>query len=153
RQRASIWMNVAVIGPSRLPKLSRAHAVASRALERRLLEVGQVPVVVDLNGVGALRIELDGIETAPLPPAREEIVIVGKDGRRGVVAIDLRLALTLVAGVLGRSPPSMLRGLGTGERGILAGMLAAVLGRLESLAAIDFSGARRAVAGPLAGLG
>jgi type III secretion system YscQ/HrcQ family protein len=123
-----------------LPKLEGSSVARRRALEPWLFELGE-PTVIEIGGVGVVRINVDGFDAADPPPAREELVIVGADGRRGRIAIDLRLASALVCGGLGLGAPSWIRGLGVAERAILAGQVASVLARLGSFASIEVSAA------------
>jgi len=137
-------MSVLPIRAEALPKLEGSSVALCRALEPWLFELGD-ETVIEIGGVGVVRISMDGFDAPDPPPAREELVLVGADGRRGLIAIDLRLASTLVSSGLGLGPPLMLRGLGVAERAILAGQVASVLARLGGLASIDVGTSARAI--------
>ena len=84
------------------------------------------PIVLGLASAGIVRLRWDGFEAGQLS-SREELALVDGEGRRGRVLVDRWLALNVVAATLGFAPPRALRRLGAGERGILAGHLAALL--------------------------
>jgi flagellar motor switch/type III secretory pathway protein FliN len=86
------------------------------------------PVTLGLAGAGVARLRWQGFaQGATTSTSREELQLSDGQGRRGRVSIDRWLALNLVARTLGFPIPKTLRRLGLGERGILAGHLAALL--------------------------
>jgi len=104
----------------------------------------------ELAGVGTLRLSWVGAGGADpsLQPSVERFRLVDRDGRTGSVAIDRWLALVIVAATLGMPAPIALRRLGPGERGVLGGHLAALLGRwgrtIAQSIAIDLGDSGRA---------
>jgi type III secretion system YscQ/HrcQ family protein len=84
------------------------------------------PIVLGLAGTGVVRLRWDGFESGELT-SREELSLSDGEGRRGRILVDRWLALNVVAATLGFGAPKTLRRLGTGEKGILAGHLAALL--------------------------
>jgi type III secretion system YscQ/HrcQ family protein len=100
---------------------------------------------VVLAGAGPLRLSFDGfeeprenLEAAERDrPSREELALVGADGRRGRLAVDRWLALSLVAATLGMRAPRVLRALGRAERGVLAGHVAASLAQTGCAVAVS----------------
>jgi type III secretion system YscQ/HrcQ family protein len=84
------------------------------------------PFVLGLTGTGVVRLRWDGFESGELT-SREELSLSDGEGRRGRVLVDRWLALNVVAATLGFGAPKTLRRLGSGEKGILAGHLAALL--------------------------
>ena len=83
-------------------------------------------IVLGLAGRGIIRLRWDGFESGQLA-SREELSLTDGEGRRGRVLVDRWLALNVVAATLGFGAPKALRRLGAGERGILAGHMAALL--------------------------
>src|SRR5581483_4473869 len=156
----STSMSIVAISPARLAKVSRSSASLGRALERWLFELDQPPLI-ELGGVGPVRVRCDGIDSTAPTPAREELALFGRDGRRARIAIDLRLALALVSGALGSKQALAIRGLGVAERGVLAGQVASVLAWLLSSPsapfvgqpAVDVAGGAAPVAEPFASVG
>jgi type III secretion system YscQ/HrcQ family protein len=84
------------------------------------------PIVLGLAGKGIVRLRWDGFESGELT-SREELSLSDGEGRRGRVLVDRWLALNVVAATLGFGAPKTLRRLGSAEKGILAGHLAALL--------------------------
>jgi type III secretion system YscQ/HrcQ family protein len=124
-------LNVSPLSAERLPKVTARAAAASRALGEWLGGT-EAPLEIDLGAAGVARIAFAGFETCELP-SREELLLIGPDGRRGRCAVDGRLALAMVSACLGQtaiSSPPILRGLGVGERGVLAAQVLAVMARL-----------------------
>lgn len=84
------------------------------------------PITLGLSGAGIIRLSWDGFQQGATS-SREELALTDGDGRRGRVSIDRWLALNVLARTLGLPLPRSLRRLGPGEKGILAGHLAALL--------------------------
>ena len=107
----------------------------------------QTGATLVLAGTGPVRLTFTGFEEpreAPetATPSREELSLVGGDGRRGRLAVDRWFALSLVAATLGMRAPRTLRALGHAERGVLAGHVAASLARSGCPVAVSLDGPR-----------
>lgn len=116
-----------------LPSVSAARAGATRV---PWLWTMKTSVIVNLAGVGSIRLVCDGFAPAD-PTAREELMLVGGDGRRGRIAVERWFALALVAATLGWRTPRVLRALGHAERGVLAGQVAACLAQHDCPVAVS----------------
>ena len=98
------------------------------------------PITLGLSGAGIIRLSWDGFQQGATS-SREELVLSDGEGRRGRVSIDRWLALNVVARTLGLPLPKSLRRLGPGEKGILAGHLAALLTFASGRLTVDLVGA------------
>ncbi|HET6150280.1 MAG TPA: FliM/FliN family flagellar motor switch protein [Polyangia bacterium] len=130
------------VAPFSLVSLPAVGAARSASLRLPWTWSGRLdrPVILGLSESGIIRLTWDGFQQGPTT-SREELYLIDGEGRRGRVSIDRWLALNVVARTLGLPPPRSLRRLGPGEKGILAGHLAALLtfasGRLD----VDLVGA------------
>jgi type III secretion system YscQ/HrcQ family protein len=98
-------------------------------------------MTLGLAGGGVVRLSWDGFECGEVA-SREEVRLIDGEGRQGRVLVDRWLALNVVAATLGLPPPKVLRRLGAGERGVLAGHLAALLSFCGGRFAVDLVDAR-----------
>jgi flagellar motor switch/type III secretory pathway protein FliN len=114
-------VNVALLRRESLPAVSTRAVAASRAAGGWLGGLGG-ELAFTLRGVGPVVMSFDGFETCDMP-STEALTLVGADGRRGELVVDRALALTMLAGMLGRDSPRVVRRLGTAERGIMAAQL------------------------------
>jgi type III secretion system YscQ/HrcQ family protein len=135
-----------------LPKISARAAAASRAIGRWLGSSDGV-LTIRSSGIGSVRITFDGFETAELP-SREELLLVGADGRRGRIGLDRSLALTMVLATIGhRRATRILRRLGRMERGVLAALVVPLIVRFNRRITVDLAPARLSASEPLVSLG
>jgi type III secretion system YscQ/HrcQ family protein len=141
-----------VISASGLPQVSARAAAASRAAGR-WLGGGDRTLTARLGGIGAVRVTFDGFETFELP-SREELLLVGTDGRRGRIAVDRSLALMMVSATLGRrAATAIVRRLGAMERGVLAALVVPFIARLNGRVAVGLDPPTVATREPLVSLG
>jgi type III secretion system YscQ/HrcQ family protein len=144
-------VNVHPLDLARLPRVGGAEATATRGVARA---VGAFPWRVEtrMPPFGVVSLVYAGIGRPASLPVQQVAFGVVKAGRSGRLLLDEAFAHTLIAGMLGDlAPPPSLRRLGVGERGVLGGLIAAVLDRLGIAVSLSLSGVGPTPAGlPLA---
>jgi flagellar motor switch/type III secretory pathway protein FliN len=141
-------MTVAPIELTALPRTSAKHAAATR-LAGRIRGGCAERAVLEVPSLGALTLTYAGILPPDEPVAGAVAFGIARGQHRGRLSLDARLTRALVAALVERTEPPILRRLGGAERGLVAGIIAVVLDALGSDLAITLSPSMQP--GPIAG--
>jgi type III secretion system YscQ/HrcQ family protein len=112
-----------------MPRVSRRAAAAGRAVARALAHL-PARLEAALEPIGPVSIAVIGAAAVDAPLAEHVAFGLARDGSSGRLVVDARFAQHLVSAVLGSVTPPAVHRLGPGERGLLAGQIAALLDRL-----------------------
>jgi flagellar motor switch/type III secretory pathway protein FliN len=131
-------MTVAPIELTALPHASAKHAADTLlAAQTR----GALPerAIVEVAPLGAVLLAYAGILPPEEPVAGAVAFGVVRGRHRGRLSLDVRLTRALVAALVERNEPPILRRLGGAERGLVAGIVAVILDALGSDLGITLS--------------
>jgi type III secretion system YscQ/HrcQ family protein len=127
---------------ARLPAVSAREAAAGR---RAAWALAALPrgLTAELGALGAVTLSLAGL--APGDDDADAVVLgLARAGRRGRIVLEHGLARRVVTALLGAAEVPSLRRLGSGERGLLGGVVAAVLDALGADLSVSLAPAARA---------
>jgi type III secretion system YscQ/HrcQ family protein len=117
-----------------LPSVPGLAAERSRGVARALTATG-VSGAINARGLGRLQVVIERVDVSPWrgdpaahPSPESAFMLVGGDGSFASVTVERFFALGLVRLALGAPAPPVLRPLSPSERGVLAAIVAAILG-------------------------
>jgi type III secretion system YscQ/HrcQ family protein len=123
-----------------LPRVSAEQAAANLAAAR-LLDRWSAPIEleVEVARIGRVVVSYAGAAADDVDPEPSIAFGLARGALRGRVVIDAMLGRRLIASLLGTVEPLALRAASALERGLLAGVVAVVLGRLGVEGALSFA--------------
>jgi type III secretion system YscQ/HrcQ family protein len=123
-------MTVEAISLGALPKVSAVRSAASRWAARAIAAAPH-HAEIELPPVGKLELTYGGIADAEAQPPGQIAFGVWREGQAGRISVDAALAHALLGAALGALDLAPSRRLSAGERGLLGGLLAVALDRLD----------------------